>query len=273
MARKSVFGKGRPVSPARRHFLAVTAAGAARLSAIAIPPTILAGKAEALGQFPRDDPRGPDHHCLARGARVQTPRGDVAVEDLAAGDLVTTTNGPMPVRWIGHKTIRKNASVAWHPSVLPIRIARAAIDDQTPRRDLMLSQSHALLLDGVLIPVQYLLNGQSIVVDQSAAKSNLLEYFSIKLDTHEVIFAEGLAAETYQHRGGRILWDNLAEYEALYGHDHVVMPSFAKRCGYAGGRAELAALLRLAASRFIDVRDPIQIAHARIATRALPSAA
>jgi hypothetical protein len=42
---------------------------------------------------------------------------------------------------------------------------------------------------------------------------------------------------------------------------------------YSGGRAELRALLRLTASRFIDMRDPIQIAYARIATRAMSMAA
>jgi hypothetical protein len=273
MALMSHEGKERPASPARRHFLAIMAAGAGRLSAIAVPTTLLTGKAEALGLFPRDDPRGPDHHCLTRGVRIQTPRGEIAVEDLAVGDLVTTARGPMPVRWIGRKTICKNAMAAWHPSVLPIKISRSAFDDQRPSRDLCLSQSHALLLDGVLIPIKYLVNESSIVVDPHVAATDLIEYFSVKLDVHEVIFVEGVAAETYQHVGGRMMWDNLAEYEALYGREHETMSPFAPRCGYAGGRAELGALIRLAASRFVDMRDPIQVAYSRIAARALRSVA
>jgi hypothetical protein len=51
------------------------------------------------------------------------------------------------------------------------------------------------------------------------------------------------------------------------------MPAVAPHCRYQGGRAELRALLRLAASNFVDLRDPIQIAYARIATRAMSIAA
>jgi hypothetical protein len=40
-----------------------------------------------------------------------------------------------------------------------------------------------------------------------------------------------------------------------------------------GAGAELLALLRLAASRFVDLRDPTQIAYAQIATRAMSIAA
>jgi hypothetical protein len=42
---------------------------------------------------------------------------------------------------------------------------------------------------------------------------------------------------------------------------------------YDGGFAELRGLIRLAASRFVDVRDPIQIAHDRLAGRATLRAA
>ena len=38
--------------------------------------------------------------------------------------------------------------------------------------------------------------------------------------------------------------------------------------GYAGGRAELQGLLRLALSQVVDVRDPIKRARDRIAARA-----
>ena len=43
-------------------------------------------------------------------------------------------------------------AMTWHPSVLPVKVSRFAIDDQTPQRDLCLSQEHCLFIDGVLIP-------------------------------------------------------------------------------------------------------------------------
>jgi hypothetical protein len=264
-----------PTSAARRHFMRITAAGAGRLSAIAIASSILVGKtkdANAWGIFPRHAP-GTGPNCFARGTRVLTSHGEVPVEDLANGDLVITANGALPIKWIARQTFRKNESASWHPSVLPIRVSRFAIDDQTPHRDLYLSQEHALLIDGILIPVRYLVNGRSITVDNNAGKAEAIEYFSVQLDTHQVIFAEGAAAETFRYAGFyQIAWDNLAGYQELYG-EHEVLPSFAPVYQYNGGRAEVRALLRLAASRFVDVRDPLQIAYDRIAARAMAMAA
>jgi hypothetical protein len=276
-----------PASLARRHFMAIAAAGAARISTIAASSLLLAGKsADAMGIWDPDDLHhdrdhddgdhdrgGHDHHCFGRGTLILTAHGEVPIEKLAIGELVMTTNGAMPVRWVGRRTLRRNASASWHPSVMPIRVARFALDDQTPRRDLYLSQEHSLFIDGLLIPVKDLVNECSIAVDHDAKTSETIEYFCVELDTHQVIFAEGTAAESFWYGGGQIAWDNVGAYQALYGREHKVMPAFAPRCRYAGGRAEMRALLRLAASRFVDVRDPIQIAYTRIATRAMSLAA
>jgi hypothetical protein len=121
--------------------------------------------------------------------------------------------------------------------------------------------------------VKHLVNERSIAIDHVAKTSETIEYFCVELDTHQVIFAEGTAAETFRYGGGQIAWDNLGEYQDLYGREHKLMPPFAPHCLYSGGRAELRALLRLTASRFVDMRDPIQIASARIATRAMSMAA
>ena len=237
-----------------------------------------------MGIFPQDDwhddhehrdhdQRGHDHNCFGGGTLILTARGEVPIEDLAIGELVMTTNGALPVRWVGRRTIRRNASASWHPSVMPIRVSRFAIDDQTPQRDLYLSQGHCLLIDGVLIPVKHLVNERSIAFDDDAKTSETIEYFCVKLDTHQVIFAEGTPAETFRYCGGQIAWDNLDDYQELYGREHKLMSAFAPICRYKGGRAEVRALLRLAATRFVDMRDPIQIAYARIATRAMSIAA
>jgi len=263
-------------SPTRRHFMGIAAAGAGRISAIAISSSVLAGitvkDASAAGKFPKGAPGTSDPNCFRRGTLIRTAHGEVPVEDLANGVLVMTTSGALPVKWIGRKSFRKNASASWHPSVVPVRVSRFAIDDQTPQRDLYVTQDHCLLVDGVFIPVKYLVNGRSIAFDD-AKMSETIEYFSVELDTHEVIFAEGTAAETYRYDGHhRIAWDNLGDYQDLYG-EHKVMPAFAPICSYSGGRAEVRGLLRLAASRFVDVRDPIQIAYDRIAARAMAMAA
>jgi len=71
------------------------------------------------------------YHCFLDGTRILTPDGEIPVEDLTIGALVETLNGPLPVKWIGHQSFRKD-SPFWHWSVAPIRIARFALGDQYP---------------------------------------------------------------------------------------------------------------------------------------------
>lgn len=210
--------------------------------------------------------------CFGRGTRIQTADGEVAVEYLTVGTPIKTTNGIMPVKWIGRQVLNRDGAASWNPDVLPVRIARFAIDDQTPQRDVVLSQEHALFIDGALIPVKYLVNGRSIAVDDDARRSETIEYFHVELDTHEVIFAEGMPAETFRYRDGEIAWDNLGEYRQRHG-DHKAMPAFAPIHSYPGIGAELVGLARLAASRIIDLRDPIHVAYDRLAGRAFSKAA
>ena len=157
---------------------------------------------------------------------------------------------------------------------MPVRISRFAFDDRTPQSDLYLSPNHALFFDGVLIPAVYLVNGTSIVqVMPEGVKE--IEYFHIELETHEVIFAEGVAAETLlvmKEREAfadliREAFDNFAERKQLYGNDALPMTPCAPRVCYNGRRSELKALLRRAASPVLDIRDPIQLVHDRLAAR------
>jgi hypothetical protein len=267
-----------PSDPARRHFLAIFAAGAGRLTTLAISSTLLANcnmdnlSHQSTNEHDQNN-ANPQHHCFARGSQILTVDGDVPVENLTVGDWVVTTNAAVQVKWIGRQVLTKARSASWGRNVAPIRISRFAIDDQTPQRDLYLSQEHSLLIDGALIPVKYLVNGHSIVFDDDAGRSDTIEYFCVELDTHEVIYAEGTPAETFLYTGGQIAWDNLGEYKELYGTERTPMRAFAPIHRYSGGRAELRGLLRLTASHFVDVRDPIQIAYDRIAARAMSMAA
>ena len=45
---------------------------------------------------------------------------------------------------------------------MPIRVARFAIDEHTPRCDLYLSPLHCVFFNDALIPVMYLINEASI---------------------------------------------------------------------------------------------------------------
>jgi hypothetical protein len=146
--------------------------------------------------------------CYAQGTHILTDRGDVRVEELRAGDQVVTLTGEQrrlrPVRWIGHRRL----DLAAHPapeSVAPIRIARGAVADAVPGRDLLVSPDHAILLDGVLICARQLVNGETIRRDTSC---RTIVYYHVELDAHAILLAEGLTAESYLDTGNRSFFAN-----------------------------------------------------------------
>ena len=219
---------------------------------------------------------GPAPVCFLRGTSILTSLGATRVEDLAVGDLVVTAKGTsLPIKWIGRQHFKQDAGLRWDKAILPIRISRFALDDRNPQSDLYLSPNHALFIDGVLIPAIYLVNGASIVQAMPEGVEDI-DYFHIELETHEVIFAEGAAAESLLITNDRETFadlthdkfDNFVEHERLYTAKGIPpMTPYAPRVCYNGRRSELKALLRRAVSPVVDMRDPIQLVHDRIAAR------
>jgi hypothetical protein len=140
--------------------------------------------------------------CFASGTRIRTLRGDVAVERLAIGDHVVTASGERrPVRWLGHRRIDCR-SHRLRQDVLPVRIGAHALGENRPARDLIVSPGHSIAVDilgEVLIPAIALVNGatiQQIEVDE-------ITYWHVELDSHDLVLAENLAAESYLEMGNR----------------------------------------------------------------------
>jgi collagen type I/II/III/V/XI/XXIV/XXVII alpha len=136
--------------------------------------------------------------CFRSGTRLATPDGLMAVERLAVGELVLTREGAWPVRWIGQRHI----DCRRHPrplDVWPVRICAYAFGPDAPRAELFLSPDHAVLVDGVLIPIRHLINGSSI----AQAPVDEVTYYHVELPHHDVLLAEGLPAESYLDTGNR----------------------------------------------------------------------
>ena len=251
------------VSRARRHFFHVVSAlaGATILTTLSKPAQ--AQSSPSTSTVPH---RG--GHCMLRGTHVLTRSGAKPIEGLLIGDLVLTTRGEMPIKWIGRQRFGPGRSPRWPDSVHPIRVSRSAIADNVPHSDLYLSPMQAVLIDDVLIEVKDLVNGTSITRAMPEAMTDI-EYFHIELETHEVILAEGARVETLLITHGRESFSNFVEYERLYGQDtRSAMVPYTPVLAYSSVRAHLKALLRLGVSQVIDVRDPIQVAYDRIAARA-----
>lgn len=148
--------------------------------------------------------------CFVRGTRISTPTGEVAVEDLAVGDLVNTVDGgPQPIRWIGSRVVRAS-EMHYRPEWAPVVIPAGALGKGSPSRDLFLSPCHRVLLSGPrlemflgesegLVPVKLLIGLVEGV--RSLAGSQLptgdTEYFHILFDEHQIVVSEGIETESF----------------------------------------------------------------------------
>ena len=140
--------------------------------------------------------------CFAAGTLIRTPRGDVPVETLTAGDLVLTASGEMrPIKWMGHRDVDFRRTPNASPGQ-PIRIAADAFRPARPSQDLILSAGHSVcvdLLGEVFIPVGYLANGATI----AQVEVEEISYWHVELDSHDVLIANNLPAESYLAMGNR----------------------------------------------------------------------
>ncbi len=151
--------------------------------------------------------------CYCPGTMILTPGGEVVVEALRIGDLVTVLSGAArPIKWIGHRCYSGRFAQA-NTEILPIRIEAGALEPGIPHRDLYVSPLHALYLDGILVPAWVLVNGKTI---ERMGFAERVEYLHIELDTHDVILAEGVPAETFLDEDNRGMFHNAAEFRALY---------------------------------------------------------
>ena len=140
--------------------------------------------------------------CYCPGTLILTDHGEVAVEDLAVGDLVVTASGGQrPIVWLGHRTLPCHT----HPNrraVLPVRISAHALGHNKPRRDLFVSPGHAIAVDvlgEVLIPAATLVNGTTI----QQVEMDQVTYWHVELGSHDLLLADNLAAESYLDMGNR----------------------------------------------------------------------
>jgi Hint domain len=162
-----------------------------------------------------------DMTCYAAGTRILTAIGERTVESLMQGDIVLTLAGEelsaQPVKWVGQRRIDLTA----HPhaeTAAPIRIRRGAFAVNMPHRDLLVSPDHAVFVDGKLICARQLINGTTIRPEKGWTS---VEYFHVELDSHAILLAEGLPAESlpaesYLNTGNRGFFANSGEPLVLH---------------------------------------------------------
>jgi len=134
--------------------------------------------------------------CFVAGTGILTPSGEVAVETLTPGDLVMTQDdGPQPLRWIGRRVVEAVGAFA------PIHIRANTFGRH---RDLMVSPFHRVLIRDSLAELLFgeaevLVAAKDLVNDHSvrAVPGGRVDYVHLLFDTHQVVFSEGLATESF----------------------------------------------------------------------------
>jgi Hint domain len=154
--------------------------------------------------------------CYAAGSHILTSTGERIVESLMRGDIVLTLSGgelnAQPVKWLGRRRIDLTAHP--HPeTVAPVRIRRGAFADNMPHTDLLVSPDHAIFVDGKLICARQLINGTTIQQEKGWTS---VEYFHVELDSHAILLAEGLLAESYLNTGNHGFFANSDEPLVLH---------------------------------------------------------
>jgi len=135
--------------------------------------------------------------CFTPGARILTQFGERAIEQLHLGDMVVTRDhGLQPIRWIGQRSVPGIGDFA------PISVASSVM--QGSRDELLVSPQHRILFTGyraellfgeseVLVAAKHLVNDRDVRI----CPCDEVTYIHIMFDGHEVIYAEGIATESF----------------------------------------------------------------------------
>ena len=134
--------------------------------------------------------------CFAQNTLIRTDRGEVPVQELQVGELVPTMDhGLQPIRWIGSRTVAARGAFA------PIVIAPGTLGNT---RALVVSPQHRVLLSGwqaelltgepeVLVAAKHLVDDARI----TRREGGTITYYHFLFDSHEIVFAEGMACESF----------------------------------------------------------------------------
>ena len=134
--------------------------------------------------------------AFARGTRLTMASGEQrAIETLQPGDrLLTRDSGARPLLWLGQRTLRAQGDFA------PVLIRKGALSNEN---DLVLSPDNRIFVwqrqdaigagrSELLVKARHLVNGDSVV----RVEGGFVDYFQLLFARHQIIFAEGIAAES-----------------------------------------------------------------------------
>lgn len=153
-----------------------------------------------------DDPLPPG--CFVKGTRIDTIDGAKPIEDIQPGDKVKCLSGWREVRWLGWRTFGAAAfrTKKYRAAHCPVTIRAHAVDENVPVQDIRVSPWHHLFIDGLLVRAMDLINGSSIIQDQSVRE---VSYYHVELDQFDVMLTHGIYSESWADGGNRDFFQNV----------------------------------------------------------------
>lgn len=143
--------------------------------------------------------------CFTPGSLILTETGEVPVERLSLSDRVLTRdNGFQAIRWMARRDLG-GAELRANPAFHPVRIARGALGDGLPDRDLTVSPQHRMLLSGARAELLFGEREVLVAATQMVGMAGVtrvfppqVSYIHFMCDAHEVVRTDGAWSESFQ---------------------------------------------------------------------------
>lgn len=157
--------------------------------------------------------------CFTTGTMILTPKGEVPIEHLKAGDLVVTRdNGPQPIVWCGTRHLTQT-DLEVSPDLRPIRINADLCGNE---RGLLVSPQHGVYVKtderggfDTLARATHLarLRGGKVRIAHGVRS---VTYAHLMFEKHQIIFGNGIASESfYPGPWGLTALDHESVFEVL----------------------------------------------------------
>jgi len=162
--------------------------------------------------------------CFTPGTMIMTPDGARDVASLREGDRVQTKdNGSAEILWLGQRRVT-GARLMAMPALVPVRLRAGALDKDVPDAGLLVSPDHRMVLKGararalfnaeeVLVAARDLVNDHSIIRDHAV---RFVTYIHMLLPQHEIVFANGVATESFHPASAALATMQPDEQDRLY---------------------------------------------------------
>ena len=156
--------------------------------------------------------------CFCSGTFIRMADGrERKIEELDIGNRVYTSKGPMPIKWVAKRTIRRSAvPLDTYFQALPIKIGAGSIDANIPTVDLYTSEYHGIGVDDKIVNAAFLTNDLNIIKTDLQDFPHEIRYYHLEFEDEVFVLANGAKACSYVNSGNRNTFDNYVEFISLY---------------------------------------------------------